>query len=52
MMLRFEVKKVFSKSKNRMAIVLLFILLIVVCLLTMNRIRHMQKNRGFPISLR
>ena len=37
-MVRFELKKVFSRFKNKMAVVILCVLMIVVSLLTMNRV--------------
>ena len=37
-MLQFEIKKVFSKFKNRMAMILLLIILIATSILTMNRV--------------
>lgn len=43
-MLRFELKKVFSKFKNRMAVALLFFLLVVVSLLTMNRVYYTKED--------
>lgn len=39
-MVRFELKKVFSKSKNRLAIVALALILIVVSMLTINRVNY------------
>lgn len=43
-MLKFEIKKVFSKSKNRMAITLLLVLLIVTSILTINRVEYIDEN--------
>lgn len=43
-MVRFELKKVFSKFKNKMAVVILCILMIVVSLLTMNRVYYTDGN--------
>lgn len=43
-MLRFEIKKVFSKFKNRMAVVLLLIFLVIVSMLTMNRVGYVDEN--------
>lgn len=43
-MLRFEIKKVFSKFKNRMAVVLLLIILVIVSMLTMNRVGYVDEN--------
>lgn len=43
-MLRFEIMKVFSKFKNRMAVVLLLIILVIVSMLTMNRVGYVDEN--------
>lgn len=43
-MLKFELKKVFSKFKNKMAIVLLFVILILTSILTMNRVEYVDEN--------
>lgn len=43
-MLRFEMKKVFSKFKNRMAILLLLMILIVTSLLTINKVEFIDEN--------
>lgn len=43
-MLRFEIKKVFSKFKNRMAVVLLLIILVIMSMLTMNRVEYIDEN--------
>lgn len=43
-MLRYEVKKVFSKSKNRMAIMILLVLLIITSILTINRVEFTDEN--------
>ena len=43
-MLRFELKKVFSKFKNRMAIVLLLVILVAVSMLTMNRVEYVDSD--------
>ena len=43
-MVRFELKKVFSRFKNKMAVVILCVLMIVVSLLTMNRVYYTDEN--------
>ena len=45
-MLFFEIKKVFSKFKNKIAMVLLLIILIVTSILTMNRVEYMDTDGG------
>ena len=46
-MVRFELKKVFSRFKNKMAVVILCVLMIVVSLLTMNRVYYTDENGKF-----
>lgn len=43
-MLRFEIKKVFCKFKNRMAVVLLLVILVAVSMLTMNRVEYVDSD--------
>ena len=43
-MLQFELKKVFSKFKNRMAIVLLLVIRVAVSMLTMNRVEYVDSD--------
>lgn len=43
-MLRFEMKKVFSKTKNRITIIALVIILIAVSILTINRVEYVDEN--------
>lgn len=43
-MLRFEIKKIFSKFKNKMAMFLLLILLIATSILTMNRVEYVSAD--------
>ena len=45
-MLFFEIKKVFSKFKNKIAMVLLLIILIVTSILTMNRVEYVDTDGG------
>lgn len=43
-MLRFEIKKIFSKSKNRIAVGVLFVILIVTSIQTINRVEYVDEN--------
>ena len=43
-MMKFEIKKVFSKFKNKIAIFLLLIILIATSILTMNRVEYVDAN--------
>ena len=43
-MLQFEIKKVFSNFKNIMAMILLFIILIVISIMTMNRVEYVDAD--------
>lgn len=43
-MLQFEVKKVFSKYKNKIAMILLIIMLIVTSILTMNKVEYINAD--------
>lgn len=43
-MLRFEIKKVFCKFKNRMAVLLLLVILVAVSMLTMNRVEYVDSD--------
>ena len=45
-MLFFDIKKVFSKFKNKIAMVLLLIILIVTSILTMNRVEYVDTDGG------
>lgn len=50
-MLRFEIKKVFSKSKNRIAIIVLFVILIVTSILTINRVEYVDEDGNHSIGI-
>ena len=39
-MLKFEIKKVFSKARNKVAVLVLLVVLVVVSMLTINRIEY------------
>ena len=43
-MLRYEIKKVFSKSKNRIAVIVLFVILAITSILTINRVEYVDEN--------
>ena len=43
-MLQFEIKKIFSKFKNKIAMILLFIILIATSILTMNRVEYVDSD--------
>lgn len=43
-MLRFEIKKVFSKTKNRITIIVLLVILITTSILTINRVEYVDEN--------
>lgn len=43
-MLRFEMKKVFSKSKNRIAVIVLLVILMITSILTINRVEYVDHN--------
>ncbi len=50
-MLRFEVKKVFSKSKNKIAVIVLFVILIVTSILTLNTVEYIDKDGGHSVGI-
>ncbi len=50
-MLRFEVKKVFSKSKNKIAVTALFIILIVTSILTINTVEYVDKDGNHSVGI-
>lgn len=43
-MLRFEIKKVFSKTKNRITIIVLLVILIATSILTINRVEYVDES--------
>ncbi len=49
-MLQFEIRKVFCKFKNRVAIFLLLVLLIATGILTMNRVEYRDAENGDVVS--
>ena len=50
-MLRFEIKKVFSNSKNKMAVVVLAVVLIVTSILTINRVEYKDENGNGSVGI-
>ena len=50
-MLRFEIKKIFSKPKNKIAVVLLFIVLIITSILTINRVEYVDENGNHSVGI-
>lgn len=50
-MLRFEIKKVFSKTKNRITIIVLFAILIVTSMLTINRVEYVNENGKHSVGI-
>lgn len=50
-MLRFEVKKVFSKSKNRITVIVMLIILIVTSILTINRVEYIDENGNHTVGI-
>lgn len=43
-MLRFEIKKIFSKTKNRTTVIALLVILIAISILTINRVEYVDEN--------
>ena len=50
-MLRFEIKKVFSKTKNRITIIVLFVILIATSILTINRVEYVDENGNHSVGI-
>lgn len=50
-MLKFEIKKVFSKSKNKIAVIALFIILIVTTILTINTVEYVDKDGKHSVGI-
>lgn len=50
-MLRFEVKKVFSKSKNKIAVIALLVILIITSILTINRVEYVDENGNKSVGI-
>lgn len=45
-MIRFEIKKIFSKSMNKMALIVLTAALVIVSILTINNIEYIEYING------
>ena len=43
-MLRFEIKKIFSRTRNRVAVAFLLVVLVVVSMLTVNMVEYTDEN--------
>ena len=50
-MLRYEIKKVFSKSKNRIAVIVLFVVLAITSILTINRVEYVDENGNSSVGI-
>lgn len=50
-MLKFEIKKVFSKPKNKIAVILLFVVLVVTSILTINRVEYVDENGNHSVGI-
>ena len=50
-MLRFELKKVFCKSKNRMAVIVLLMMLVITSILTINRVEYVDENGNSSVGI-
>lgn len=50
-MFRFEIKKVFSKPKNKVAVIVLLIALVITCILTINRVEYVNENGDHSVGI-
>lgn len=50
-MLRFEIKKVFSKSKNRITVIVMLVILIITSILTINRVEYIDENGNHSVGI-
>lgn len=50
-MLRYEIKKVFSKAKNRIAVIVLFVILVITSMLTINRVEYVDENGNHSVGI-
>lgn len=50
-MLRYEIKKVFSKSKNRIAVIVLFVILVITSILAINRVEYVDENGNHSVGI-
>ena len=51
-MLNFELKKVFSKSRNKIVILLMVVITIITSILTINRVEYVDENGKHRLGLR
>ena len=50
-MLRYEIKKVFSESKNRMAVIVLFVILVITSVLTINKVEYVDEKANHSVGI-
>lgn len=50
-MLRYEIKKIFSKSKNRIAVIVLLVILVITSILTINRVEYVDENGNHSVGI-
>lgn len=50
-MFRFEIKKVFSKPKNKVAVIVLLIALVITSILTINRVEYVDENGDHSVGI-
>ena len=50
-MFRFEIKKVFSKPKNKVAVIVLLIALAITSILTINRVEYVDENGEHSVGI-
>lgn len=50
-MFRFEIKKVFSKPKNKVAVIVLLIVLAITSMLTINRVEYIDENGNHSVGI-
>ena len=50
-MFRFEIKKVFFKPKNKLAVILLLIALVITSILTINRVEYVDENGDHSVGI-
>lgn len=48
-MLNFELKKVFSKSRNKIVILLMVVITIITSILTINRVEYVDENGNHSV---
>ena len=48
-MLNFELKKVFSKSMNKIVILLMVVITIITSILTINRVEYVDENGNLSV---